>query len=317
MTESEEGYRQPFKEDSSMLYHGHWWANPERNDSAEWGHSVLYHEHNDYVANHNDSVAGTGQQSSDAGQQGFDAGHKYSVAGQVSVMGAICATLMIECGMRNKKRTSSTVGHAGDDANQATPTRPSAQRMTRLRGAGPTTAEVALLSYAQSIALNELSNNNSEIFFNVMRKVHYLAEERGVRCREVFKSNDLLTIYNMVPDVEVNLDHPRYQVGSNDESDSDDESSDEEQDSDEEKEEANKARRIAGIVDYYNDARGYGNICIDYPDRGVSDDYFFHVSQVDGGKINVGDDVLFYQSYNEGKDRWEAKDIIFLVQEDD
>ena len=62
----------------------------------------------------------------------------------------------------------------------------------------------------------------------------------------------------------------------------------------------------------YNTERGHGNI------RGDGDeDFFFHVSQVDGGKINVGDDVLFYQSYNEGKDRWEAKDIIFLVQEDD
>ena len=35
MTESKEGNSEPFKEDSSMLYHGHWWANPER---------VLYHE---------------------------------------------------------------------------------------------------------------------------------------------------------------------------------------------------------------------------------------------------------------------------------
>ena len=48
----------------------------------------------------------------------------------------------------------------------------------------------------------------------------------------------------------------------------------------------------------------------------MSDAFFFHVSQVDGGEINIGDDVLFYISYNKDKDRWEAKDIIFPEQED-
>ena len=69
---------------------------------------------------------------------------------------------------------------------------------------------------------------------------------------------------------------------------------------------------VSGTVTYYDAHRGYGYI--EWDGEGYvpyAQDYFFHVSQVDGGVIAEGDQVLFYESYNGDKDRFEATDIIF------
>ena len=131
---------------------------------------------------------------------------------------------------------------------------------------------------------------------------------------DTFRSCTLAHIDNSVTDEEAYF----YDLPSEDESSSNDE---DENDSDEEQQyyDADEGDKddcaISGEVDYYDERRGFGSISWDGDQHGNPPqncgEFFFHISQVDGGKIAERDYAHFYESYNENKERWEAVDIIF------
>ena len=68
----------------------------------------------------------------------------------------------------------------------------------RLRGAGgESTDDLA--------ALGRLSNNDNELFFRIMRKVHYIHQRDGIRIRYILAKHSLTEINEMVPDNAVQL----------------------------------------------------------------------------------------------------------------
>ena len=141
---------------------------------------------------------------------------------------------------------------------------------------------------------------------------------------DTFRSCTLAHIDNSVTDEEAYF----YDLPSEDESSSNDE---DESDSDKEQQyyDANEGDEdegapVQGIVTYYNAERGYGNIAFVWNYLAFSrvspqdvKDFFFHISQVEGGEIAEDDHVEFWESYNNTKERWEATDITFPEPEDD
>ena len=73
----------------------------------------------------------------------------------------------------------------------------------RLRGAGGESAD-------DLAALGRLSNNDNELFFRVMRKVHYIHQRDGIRIRYIMAKHSLTDINKMVADNEVQLGTDMY-----------------------------------------------------------------------------------------------------------
>ena len=84
----------------------------------------------------------------------------------------------------------------------------------------------------------------------------------------------------------------------------------------EEGDDAHDDDAVGGVVTRYFEDRGFGFIEAD--DSGATpsaDEYFFHISQVDGDSIAEGDWVYFYESFDDAKDRYYATDVIVANDE--
>ena len=85
---------------------------------------------------------------------------------------------------------------------------------------------------------------------------------------------------------------------------------------DEDGDDAHDDDAVGGVVTRYFEDRGFGFIEAD--DSGATpsaDEYFFHISQVDGDSIAEGDWVYFYESFDDAKDRYYATDVIVANNE--
>ena len=87
---------------------------------------------------------------------------------------------------------------------------------------------------------------------------------------------------------------------------------------DEDGDDAHDDDAVAGEVTRYFGDRGFGFITPDFSGAAPSaDEYFFHISEVDGNEIAEGDWVYFYESFDENKNRYYASDVILANDEKD